>query len=49
MHKKAPGEAGAAKNYITRTRALKKLQLSLQDFRYLIKHSQTTKNTLTFI
>ncbi|KAF9735468.1 mRNA-binding ribosome synthesis protein nop7 [Paraphaeosphaeria minitans] len=29
------GQAGAAKNYITRTRAVKKLQISLPDFRRL--------------
>lgn len=32
---KKRGESGAAKNYITRNQALKKLQLSLSDFRRL--------------
>ncbi|KAJ9102662.1 hypothetical protein QFC19_004771 [Naganishia cerealis] len=32
---KKRGESGAAKNYITRTQALKKLQISLSDFRRL--------------
>ncbi|EAA35515.1 hypothetical protein GE21DRAFT_1772 [Neurospora crassa] len=32
---KKKGQAGAAKNYITRTQAVKKLQLSLPDFRKL--------------
>ena len=32
---KKKGEAGAAKNYITRTQAVKKLQISLPDFRRL--------------
>ncbi|OAA55313.1 ribosome biogenesis protein [Niveomyces insectorum RCEF 264] len=32
---KKKGEAGAAKNYITRTQAVRKLQLSLPDFRKL--------------
>ncbi|KAI1436852.1 Pescadillo N-terminus-domain-containing protein [Xylaria sp. CBS 124048] len=32
---KKKGEAGAAKNYITRTQAVKKLQISLPDFRKL--------------
>ncbi|KAJ9102934.1 hypothetical protein QFC20_004900 [Naganishia adeliensis] len=32
---KRRGESGAAKNYITRTQALKKLQISLSDFRRL--------------
>ena len=32
---KKKGDAGAAKNYITRTKAIKKLQCSLADFRRL--------------
>jgi hypothetical protein len=32
---KRKGESGAAKNYITRNQALKKLQISLSDFRRL--------------
>jgi pescadillo protein len=32
---KKKGEAGNAKNYITRTKAVKKLQISLADFRKL--------------
>ncbi|SPO02422.1 probable Pescadillo homolog [Cephalotrichum gorgonifer] len=32
---KKKGEAGAAKNYVTRNQAIRKLQLSLQDFRKL--------------
>lgn len=32
---KKKGEAGNAKNYITRTQAVKKLQISLPDFRKL--------------
>jgi hypothetical protein len=30
-----PGQKGAAKNYITRTQAVRKLQISLPDFRRL--------------
>ena len=30
-----PGTSGAAKNYITRTQAVRKLQISLPDFRRL--------------
>lgn len=32
---KQKGKAGAAKNYVTRTSAIKKLQCSLADFRRL--------------
>lgn len=32
---KKKGESGAAKNYVTRNQALKKLQVSLSDFRRL--------------
>lgn len=32
---KRKGESGAAKNYVTRNQALKKLQISLSDFRRL--------------
>lgn len=33
---KQKGKAGAAVNYINRSQALKKLQISLADFRYII-------------
>lgn len=32
---KKRGESGAAKNYVTRNQAIKKLQISLADFRRL--------------
>lgn len=35
------GQKGAAANYITRQQALKKLQLSLADFRYVDRSAAT--------